>query len=157
MAIDQKAGKRHVWGPRAVGSLIPAVVQPAFRRRSPVAAQLLLDWPAIVGPALEAVTTPRRLSGSTLTIACAGPVAMELQHMSTELQARINGYLGRSIVDRLRFVQDHPAAKLPIQTSDYPSLAPQLSSTGSTSALTKALARLRQAIQDEQPAVPPKR
>ncbi len=76
-----------MWGPRAVGSLAPALTRPAFRRRSTAGAQILTDWAAIVGPALAAVTMPRRLSGTTLTLACAGPIAMELQHMSVELAA----------------------------------------------------------------------
>jgi hypothetical protein len=62
-------------------------------------------WAGIVGPALADVTTPRRLSQGTMTIGCSGPVAMELQHLSTELVARINQYLGSQAVRRLRFVQ----------------------------------------------------
>ncbi len=105
---------RNVWGPRPVGSLLPALTRPAFRRRSPAAAQLLTDWPAIIGPALAAVTMPRRLTGTTLTLACSGPIAMELQHMATELTARINGHLGRVVVERLRFVQEAlPGPALP--------------------------------------------
>ena len=54
----------------------------------------MADWEAIVGPMLAAVSTPRRLAAGTLTIACAGPVAMELQHYATELISRINTHLG---------------------------------------------------------------
>jgi hypothetical protein len=88
-----------------VGSLIPALTRPVFRRKSPAGAQLLADWPGVVGPALSAVTSPLRLSAGTLTIACAGPVAMELQHLAPELIGRINGHVGRVAVERLRFVQ----------------------------------------------------
>jgi hypothetical protein len=69
----------------------------------------MADWAQIVGPALAAVTSPLRLSAGTLTLACAGPVAMELQHLAPELIARINGHLGRVTVERLRFVQQAPA------------------------------------------------
>ncbi len=100
------AAVRHVWGPRAIGSLVPGLTRPAFRRRSPAAAQIMTDWTLIVGPALAAVSMPRRLSGTTLTLACAGPIAMELQHMTGELAARINGHLGRVVVQQLRFVQE---------------------------------------------------
>jgi hypothetical protein len=62
-----------------------------------------------VGPALAAVTSPLRLTSGTLTLACAGPVAMELQHLGPELIGRINGQLGRAVVERLRFVQQTPA------------------------------------------------
>jgi hypothetical protein len=59
---------------------------------------------------LAAVTTPRGLSTGTLTIGCAGPVAMELAHLSDQLSARINGHVGRPTVTRLRFVQTLPPA-----------------------------------------------
>ena len=100
--------KRHIYGPRAVSALLPALVRPAFRKRNPAAAQVVADWEAIVGPALAAVSTPRKLFGGTLAIGCAGPMALELQHLSDALIARINGHLGRIAVSRLRFVQDPP-------------------------------------------------
>ena len=89
---------------------------PAFRKRAPATAQLLADWPAIVGPALAAVTAPRRFASGTLAIACSGPIALELQHLAGELMARINAHLGRVTVTRLRFVQE-PAA-LPATQGD---------------------------------------
>ena len=55
------------------------------------------------------VTSPRRLSAGSLTLGCAGPVAIELQHMAEQLMQRINGHLGGSPVKRLRFVQQSPA------------------------------------------------
>lgn len=117
MAADPEAGnasKRHVYGPRAVGALLPGITRAAFRARSPAAGALMADWAMIVGPALAAVTAPRRLIGGTLTIGCAGPVAMELQHLSAELLQRINSALGRATVAQLRFVQDFtPPPALP--------------------------------------------
>ena len=97
--------ERHVYGPRPVSVLMPRLTRPAFRRRSPATAQVLADWAAIVGPAIAAVTTPRRLAAGTLTIACAGPIAMELQHLAGEVIARINTHLGSQVVTALRFVQ----------------------------------------------------
>jgi hypothetical protein len=97
--------RRFPGAPLPLGSLIPAVTRPAFRKRSPAGAALLADWPQVVGPALAAVTSPLRLAAGTLTIACTGPVAMELQHLAPELIARINGHAGRVAVERLRFVQ----------------------------------------------------
>lgn len=93
-------------GPRAIGALLPAVIRPALRNRSPAAAQLIAEWAAIVGPALAARTVPRRLAAGTLTIVCSGPVALELQHLTSAVIARINTYFGRKLVERLRFAQD---------------------------------------------------
>ncbi|WP_431267826.1 DciA family protein [Dankookia sp. P2] len=110
MAKDSdKAGgfipARSPYGPRPLGALIPALTKPVFRKRSPAGAQLMADWPGVVGPALAAVTTPLRFAAGTLTIACAGPVAMELTHLAPQLIARINAHLGKPMVERLRFVQ----------------------------------------------------
>jgi hypothetical protein len=97
--------ERHVYGPRPLGALVPKVARPAFRAMNAATAQVMADWDAIVGPMLAAVSAPRRLSAGTLTIACTGPVAMELQHYATELISRINTHLGTTTVRSLRFVQ----------------------------------------------------
>ena len=148
MATDGNEDKRHVWGPRPVGGLVAGLTRPAFRKRSPATAQIMADWGVIVGPALAAATAPRRLTGATLTLACSGPVAMEMQHLSGELIARINGHLGRVAIDRLRFVQEAlpgPAATLaePAKPGKPPAI-PGLRE----GALNDALARLAQALQE---------
>ena len=107
-APDMTAERRYVYGPRPVAALLPGLTRAAFRRRAPGTAQVLADWGNIVGPALAAVTLPRRLAQGTLTIACSGPIAMELQHLSGELIARINAALGAGVVTALRFVQIVP-------------------------------------------------
>jgi hypothetical protein len=120
MASDEPRDKnqpphwtRFVGGPRAIAALLPAVTKPAFRARSAASAQVIADWSEIVGPALAAVTLPRRLSGTTLTIVCAGPVALELQHLTVPLAQRINGHFGRTIVEQFRFVQGMVALEEP--------------------------------------------
>jgi hypothetical protein len=102
-------GRRFPGAPLPLGALVPRLTRPVFRKRSPAGAQLLADWAVIVGPALAAVTSPLRLTAGTLTLACAGPVAMELQHLAPELISRINAQLGKVAVERLRFVQQAPA------------------------------------------------
>jgi hypothetical protein len=101
---------RHVYGPRGLGALVAKVARPAFRAMGPGTGQVMADWEAIVGPKLAAVSVPRRLAAGTLTIACAGPVAMELQYYATELISRINSHMGAATVRSLRFVQTMPAA-----------------------------------------------
>jgi len=106
----QAATARFVYGPRALSSVLPALIRPAFRGRAAATAQVLADWAEIVGPTFAPLTTPRRLSSGTLTIACAGPMAMELQHVAPALMERVNSHLGRIAVTRLRFVQSAPAS-----------------------------------------------
>ncbi|WP_408740695.1 DciA family protein [Acetobacter sp. LMG 32666] len=108
-AKEEAPPPRRVMKALTLAALLPNVTAPAFRRRSPTGAMLFARWADIVGPAHAAVTTPHRLSAATLTVACAGPVAMELQHQADMLMARINTWCGEPLVARLRFVQDPTA------------------------------------------------
>ena len=94
-----------VHGPRPVGALVPVVTRPTFRRHSAAAAQIMADWPIIVGPKVASMTTPRKLDRGTLTIGCAGSVAMDLHYVGVELINRINAHLGGQPVHSLRFTQ----------------------------------------------------
>jgi hypothetical protein len=149
------SGGRHVYGPRPVGALVPGLTRPTFRRRAPAAAQVMADWAAIVGPALAAVTTPRRLQSGILTLACAGPVAMELQHLADELLARINRHLGSQTVTRLRFVQDAlPAVPRPEVATPSPeavAAADEAASAVPPGPLRDALAALGRAVLTPRP------
>ncbi|WP_342627456.1 DUF721 domain-containing protein [Nguyenibacter vanlangensis] len=98
---------------RSLGALMPAVTRPAFRRQSPASAQIMADWADIVGPDLARGTVPRRLSAGVLTLGCAGPIAMELQHLAPQLIARINRACGREAVRSLKLVQDMVAQAAP--------------------------------------------
>ena len=104
-------GGRHVYGPRAIGALVPALMKPAFSKRAPATAQVVADWEMIVGPAIAGVSVPRKLFSGTLAIACSGPMALELQHLAPQLIERINRHLGKVAVTRLRFIQDAPAPR----------------------------------------------
>ncbi len=93
-----------------VAALLPGLTRAAFRRHGAALTAIAADWEAIVGPALAAVTVPRKLAAGTLTLGCSGPIALELQHLADQLMARINMHLGGAPVQRLRFVQLPPAA-----------------------------------------------
>ena len=102
--------ERRAYVARGLAELVPGLTRAAYKKRSPAGALLMSEWASIVGPRLAGETEPRRLSGTQLTIACSGPVAMELQHVSGVLIDRINTHAGRRLVERLRFVQDSLAA-----------------------------------------------
>lgn len=143
--------RRFPTAPVPLGTLIPALTRPVFRKKSPAGAQLMADWPMVVGPALAAVTTPLRLSAGTLTLACAGPVAMELQHLAPELIGRINAHLGRVAVERLRFVQQAPtgAASRPTPrapATPLPAEVEQRLSSMPEGELREALAKLARGV-----------
>jgi hypothetical protein len=146
MAGDDRGIPRQIpWGPRPLGTLVPAITRPAFRKRAPAAAQVLADWEAVIGPALAAVTVPRRLHGGTLTLACSGPVAMELQHLSEWVLARVNAYLGSRVVERLRIVQAPPPGPPAAPPAIKPRPEPKLPGIP-PGPLRDALARLGRAM-----------
>ena len=121
MAKEAGAGKsdalfaRRAYVARGRAELIPGLTRAAYKKRSPAGALLMSEWASVVGPRLALETEPRRLSGTQLTIACSGPMAIELQHVSGTLIERINTHAGRRIVERLRFVQDGVGApRMPV-------------------------------------------
>jgi hypothetical protein len=136
---------RRSYTARPLSQLLPTATRAAYKRRSPAAASLMADWANIVGPRLAAETAPRRLSGTQLTIACSGPMAMELSHLATVLIERINTASGRRLVERLRFVQDFvhssPSPEVPGET-----VQPVPIEDMPAGDLNDALARLRAAI-----------
>ena len=133
-----------------LGSLLPRLTRPAFKRRSPAGALLMADWPAVVGPALAGVTSPKRLSAGTLVIACSGPVAMELTHLAPQLIARINAHLGRVTVERLRFVQQPgtpaPPARRPAPAAPLPAPVEAAMARIPEGGLREALAKLARGV-----------
>lgn len=152
------AAGRHVYGPRPLSALVPGLTRPAFKRRAPAATQVLTDWAAIVGPALADVTAPRRFQGGTLAIACSGAIALELQHLSGELIARINTALGRATVERLRFVQEPLAGRAAAVPPPRAAPPAAIAAIGARVAdvpgdeLRTALARLGEALAAEYPS-----
>ena len=147
-----RADAPRAYGPRGIGGLIARVTRPGFKRRSPAASQIMTDWMDIMGPDLGARTMPQKLSAGTLTIACSGPAAMELQHFAPQLMARINGHVGghgdKAPVQRLRFVQqiNAPQASAMPTRPRAPSKPPPPIDL-EPGPVRDALARLAQAIQ----------
>ena len=82
--------------------------------------ELILNWDDIVGERLAANSRPIKLQwparpagghpdaavpAATLVVRVEGPFAIELQHMSDQVLARINGHLGWRCVGRIAFRQ----------------------------------------------------
>jgi hypothetical protein len=112
---------RFVYGPRPLGSLVPNIARQTFRKHNPASAQIVADWEIIVGPKVASITVPRRLQRGVLTIACAGPAAMDLHYMGVEIISRINTHLGGQPVHSLRFTQ----AGMPPKPPPVPPLPPE--------------------------------
>ncbi|GBQ63378.1 hypothetical protein AA103196_0575 [Ameyamaea chiangmaiensis NBRC 103196] len=96
----------------SLGALMPAVTRPALHRRPGAITTIVVDWPEIVGPDLASVTAARRLVAGTLTVACAGPAALEINHRAPALVERVNRHCGQALVTRLKIVQDMTASSV---------------------------------------------
>ena len=129
-----------------IAGLLAPVVRPAFTRRAPAAAALLADWPNLAGAELAVRAAPVKFAGGTLTLACGGPAALELQHMAPDIIARLNLALGCRMVERLRFVQQATGvADPPIASVRRKAPAP-IPTDLPEGPVGEALARLYQAI-----------
>lgn len=87
----------------------PTIAASAFARKGFSDPTLVLRWVEIVGPEVARLARPIRLSegasGGTLTLKAEPGASVFLQHETRRLCERINTYLGRTAVNRLRFVQ----------------------------------------------------
>ena len=77
---------------------------------------LVLRWDDIAGKDIARIARPMKFSeganGGTLTLRAEPGAALFLQHETRQLCERINAYLGRAAVTKLRFVQGPLAQKL---------------------------------------------
>ncbi|MBV9524032.1 MAG: DUF721 domain-containing protein [Alphaproteobacteria bacterium] len=97
---------------RAIGAALPRIAAPILGKDGAVTAQLLAEWPAIVGAEIAARCRPMRLTfrrgerrNGTLRLRVVPAAALEIQHGEPLLIERINGFFGYPAVGRLALVQ----------------------------------------------------
>ena len=90
-----------------VSSDATAAGRTAFLRAGFSDPTLVLRWKEIAGPEIARIAHPLRFSetGGVLTLLAEPGAALFLGHESRLLAARINAYLGRTAVARIKFVQ----------------------------------------------------
>ena len=101
----------------AVGLDVAQLGSRGFERAGFSDPTLVLRWNEIVGLEIARFAQPLRMtegpSGGVLTLKADPAASVFLQHESRALCSRINSYLGRSAVQRLRFVAGNMTPKLP--------------------------------------------
>jgi hypothetical protein len=84
-----------------------------FQRAGFTDPTLVLHWNEIAGPDIARIASPLKLSegpqGGSLTLAVEPAAQLFLQHQTRELCGRINAYLGREAVCRIRLQPGRPA------------------------------------------------
>ena len=93
---------------QSIGIDLQPLGRQALMRAGFVDGTLVLRWEDIVGPDLARLARPMRFvdnsSGGVLTLRAEPGASVFLQHESRQLCDRINAYLGRPAVRRIRFV-----------------------------------------------------
>jgi hypothetical protein len=119
-------------GPRPLSTFAARAARKSFAKKGFGAAEILMRWPAIVGPTVAAHALPERLvfppgqrTDGVLHIAVAGGgFATELQHLEPLVLERINGFFGYRAVTRLRLHQRAlPARPRERETKAAPALS----------------------------------
>ncbi len=119
MSSDKTITKRG-FHPRAVGHFTRKLTRPALRLRGFRDVDILAHWQAIVGSQLAGWSRPERLShygrdGATLTVRVEGAMALEVQHYSAQILARINQYYGDNVVKKLQIIQAPLTTHVPVK------------------------------------------
>ena len=128
---------------KTVGSFLPGLTARAFAKFGFTTAQLVTDWPTIVGQEVAALCAPERLKwpprpqstthgaeptpprraqpmpgrperrGATLVVRVEGARALDVHYQSRQILERVNAYFGYAAVSDLRLLQAPLALPLP--------------------------------------------
>ncbi|MEQ8165525.1 MAG: DciA family protein [Alphaproteobacteria bacterium] len=129
--MSDPTARRYSKGPRAVAGLVAKVTAPALKARGLANAQVVTDWPAIVGPELSRKSFPEKLSfparqrtGGTLRVRVEPVFATEFQHLESEIVDRLNTYYGFNAVARLHLRQAPVGGPVPTPAAAPPEAGP---------------------------------
>ena len=101
---------------RRLADLVGPCLVEAFKRHGFASTEIVTHWDTIVGAEIAAhsepikITWPRQSDPddpepATLVLRCEGPAAIEIQHQSNVIVARINQFLGWRAIDRVALRQ----------------------------------------------------
>ncbi|MGA2986859.1 MAG: DUF721 domain-containing protein [Terriglobia bacterium] len=87
-----------------IGKMLPGVFRKQIRRAEPHLLEILLPlWPRIVGKSMAQHSQPTFFASGVLTLATDSATwSTQLKHLTEEIRAEINGFLGQPIVKKLR-------------------------------------------------------
>ncbi len=87
-----------------IGKLLPALFKKQIGRAEPHLLEILVPlWPRIVGKTMAQHSRPALFAFGVLTLnADCATWGTQLRHMTEEIRAGVNGFLGQAIVKKLR-------------------------------------------------------
>lgn len=143
---------------KAISAETERITSPIRKKRGLTEVAIISDWPKIIGNRLAQECLPLRISpgaganNGTLYIQVSGVLALELQHMQTQVIERINGYFGyqaisRVILQQAPVINEKPKKKIKKDLTKEDTTALDLLLDGVTdNSLRKALRDLGQGI-----------
>jgi hypothetical protein len=110
-----------------VGGDASEAAHAAFARAGFIDPTLVLRWSEIAGPEISRIARPLRFEEKSgiLTILAEPGAALFLAHDSRQLAERINAYLGRSAVTKVKFVQGAISQPVPPPKPARPGTEPK--------------------------------
>lgn len=121
---------------KSLGSAVAKIAAPVLGRRGFGEAQVILEWPAVVGEALARDSLPVKLSfrggerlDGTLHLRVAPGAALEIQHREPVILERINGFFGYRAVGRLAIRQGPLPQRPPPRPPEPRALTPTETAT----------------------------
>lgn len=106
-----------------LNDLVSGILDPVLRKRAGISLSLVQSWDEVVGPFAAARSRPEKViwprkaqdrdafQPATLVIACESSAALELQHETAEIIARVNSFLGFGAIGKIRLVQKQIAVE----------------------------------------------
>jgi hypothetical protein len=87
-----------------IGKILPVLFKKQIRRAEPHLLEILVPlWPRIVGMAIAQHSRPAQFDLGVLTLHADCPTwGTQLRHMTDEIRAEVNRFLGQAIVKKLR-------------------------------------------------------
>ncbi|MAA96906.1 MAG: hypothetical protein CMN87_14490 [Stappia sp.] len=163
----QPSSLRRVTRARPIGDLIGKTLERSCRRRGFAAADLVVDWPDIVGERYAGKVQPLRVDWprvpegvsdpeaqpATLVVQTDGATALLLTHDIGQVVERINTFFGWGAIGRIRILQrpltppkrTPPRKPRPLTADEEAELSDKLAGVGNTK-LGAALEKLGRAV-----------
>lgn len=123
---EEQLPPRRNWS-AAVGFDAQRLAGTVFARAGFSDPALVLHWTEIAGPEVARLARPLRFSekDGTLTLLAEPAAALFLGHETRTLAARINAWLGRPAVTRVKFVQGRLSQRAPLPAPPKPENTPK--------------------------------
>lgn len=128
---------------RAAGAYVPKIAAKAFEKFGFHTAEIMMQWPTIVGKDIAAWTQPDRIRwprppggaeagaeethrpGGTLVLRVEPARALDIEYRGAEIMDRINRYFGYRAVDTIKLIQA-PLSDRTAPASASPGVSPPL-------------------------------